>query len=338
MLHFMRKSPAFATRLPFSAARPLWRGRIFHVIDRHILGMSINMHGKLFSDWCCPECGVFLSPRPILQSEAEALLDAHYESERWRQMMVHPRERGVVRLPEDHPKRRASYVRSVTSSIGRARENHRVSAPPRPKANAALIEYQRPVVRITVPSSKAVAVSPPLRKPESLGQGRCEICNLVVGSGYLPDHLKQYCPGHPPKTVMRLPFRLLPPGEWGIDQILDYYRTEAHHWLAGRSVDEERLRRIDRLDPSGRSVGTTGPLGYALFEFRWTSAVVLECPVEGNATYILWDDWRGMLQLTKGELRQKPNCERIIHRDRSYGKVIQALNRHKPGSSRLSRL
>jgi hypothetical protein len=160
------------------------------------------MDGKLFSDWCCPECGIFLSRRPILLSEAEMLLDAHYESERWRQMMVHPRERGVVCLPEDHPERRALYVRSVTSSIARAREHHhRVAAPPGHRDSTALIEQPRPVIRITVAPSKAVAASQPLRKPEPFGQDRCEICNLIMPAGCLSNQLKQYCPGRPPKSV-----------------------------------------------------------------------------------------------------------------------------------------
>ncbi len=147
-------------------------------------------------------------------------------------------------------------------------------------------------------------------------------------ASYIPHHLKQDCTDRVGEEA-RLPFRLLPPGAWGIDQILEYYRTEEQGWLAGRAVDEERLRRIERLNPHQRSVGTTGYQGYVLFEFSWSSAVVLECPVEGNATYILWDDWRGMLQSTKSELCLRPNCRRIIHTGKFFGRVIAELDAHR---------
>ena len=159
----------------------------------------------------------------------------------------------------------------------------------------------------------------------------CEKCGRIMPASYLPRHLKEDCTDRV-KAEARLPFRLLPPGVWGIDQILEYFRTEAHGWLAGRTVDEERLRRVERLNPRQRSVGTTGYQGYILFEFAWSSAVILECPVEGNATYILWDDWRGMLQLTKSELCLRPNCRRTIHTSRSFGRVIAELEQHRTSS------
>jgi len=71
--------------------------------------------------------------------------------------------------------------------------------------------------------------------------------------------------------------------------------------------------------------------GYILIEFSWSGAVLLECPVVGNATYILWGDWQGMLQLTKDELRLKPNCMRVIHTKNSFNKVAAALEAERAG-------
>ena len=159
-------------------------------------------------------------------------------------------------------------------------------------------------------------------------EGRCEKCGRIMPASYIPHHLKEDCTGRVGAEA-RLPFRLLPPGAWGIDQILEYFRTEQQGWLAGRTVDEERLRRIERLNPRQRILGTTGYKGYVLFVLAWWSAVVLESPVERNATYILWDDWRGMLQLTKSELCLRPNCRRTIHTARSFSRVIAELEAHR---------
>lgn len=155
-------------------------------------------------------------------------------------------------------------------------------------------------------------------------------------SGYLPHHLKRDCPGRP-GIAAHLPFRLLPPGAWDVDHILEYYRNEARHWLAGRSIDNERLVRIERLKPRRCSVGTEGYRGYILYEFPWSRAVVLECPINGNATYILRGDWYGMLQRTKSELRRNSTCLRVIHTCKSFGRVIDALDGQKPGTAPAAR-
>jgi hypothetical protein len=132
------------------------------------------MDNRPFSDWCCPECGAFLSRRAILQSEAEPLLDAHYEAERQSQIMVNFRERGAPRLPEDLPTRRALYLGTVAGRVTRAREHepsrrlavassgsrHRLSAP-LPPATAPLMGRPSPVVPMPVRPSKTVAVAPP---------------------------------------------------------------------------------------------------------------------------------------------------------------------------------
>ena len=56
--------------------------------------------------------------------------------------------------------------------------------------------------------------------------------------------------------------------------------------------------------------------GYVVFEFGGTKKVVLECPVEGNATYVLSGDWKRMVGHSKAYLRQEfPNsCTKIVHK------------------------
>jgi hypothetical protein len=320
------------------------------------------MDGRLFNDWCCPECQTFLSPAAISQSEAKSLLDAHkledcYKPRRQRKTTVpctvpgciaRPREDHLLRHLEKHRAKMAQATRRAAEPLlprwlPRPESKPNVASPKPserqlpalvpPSAGPMLSEHPKPASpEITVPPPADVAAAQPHGNPGSYKEVKCKVCYWIMPSGHLSYHLKHNCPGRA-GAVAHFPFRLLPPGVWDVGHIREYYSNEARHWLGGRSVDDERLRKIERLKPSRCSVGTEGQLGYILFEFPWSRAVVLECPVEGNATYILWGDWHGMLRLTKSELRRKPNCLRVIHTGRSFGRVIAALDRQKPGTA-----
>jgi len=326
-------------------------------------GYSLEECG-LFNDWCCPVCGAVLSPVPISQSETKRLLGAHdaakeggcYKPRRRRQMRVPCPEPGCfARVREDRlPQHLGKHKAKLTPVALRAAETpqprlgrpeskltvaspslsgRQAPAPVPPSVGPALSERPKPASpKITVPPPVEIAVTQPRGIPGSSREDRCEICHWIMPSGYLPHHLQWDCPGRP-GIAAHLPFRLLPPGVWDVDHILEYYRNEARHWLAGRSIDNERLVRIGRLKPSRCSVGTEGYLGYILYEFSWSRAVVLECPINGNATYILWGDWHGMLRLTKSELRRNSACLRVIHTCKSFGRVIDALDGQKPGTT-----
>ena len=95
----------------------------------------------------------------------------------------------------------------------------------------------------------------------------------------------------------RLPFTLLPPGTWDIRQVVEHYHQIARHDVNGwnaRDLDPTRLEKIARLRPVRCYVGKDSWTGYVVFEFSHTKQVVLECPIEGNATYVLSGDWRRM--------------------------------------------
>jgi len=247
----------------------------------------------------------------------------------------------VVRFAASRPRGKAKNQKQVTrmaSSNNSAPKQSGDSAPGRVRPRAASISENR---KLTSPATNV----PPVAIVGALGSPKedcCDICHRILAPGTLPDHKKSRCPERPESGaedgVSHLPFRLLPPGVWDVNHVLEYYRNEARHWLGGRILDNERLRKVERLNPSHRSVGTDAHLGYILYQFSWSGVVVLECPVVGNATYILWDDWRGMLRLTKSELRSKTNCLCIRHTDRSFGRVRAALDRQKVGISPKARL
>ena len=115
----------------------------------------------------------------------------------------------------------------------------------------------------------------------------------------------------------RFPFKLLPPGEWSIDQVLEHYkRISREPSRAGQSkFDLSRIKAIETLNPVRCHVGEDSWLGYAVFEFLNHDSVVLECPITNNATYVLGKRWKSMISLSRAEIRsgQHGRYRRIIH-------------------------
>jgi hypothetical protein len=132
--------------------------------------------------------------------------------------------------------------------------------------------------------------------------------------------------------VKRLAFELLPPGSWSIDDVIAYYRREAAYFptdLSGRAIEWQRLSGIKTLRPKECYIGTDSWLGYVVFTFGYTKRVVLECPIEGNATYVLSGNWQSMVRRTKRELREDyPNQYiKVVHKGHWLGRVQNSLRR-----------
>ena len=54
---------------------------------------------------------------------------------------------------------------------------------------------------------------------------------------------------------------------------------------------------------------------------------MLECPFEGNATYVLWGDWKAMAGHTKGEMRRKfeNRYTKVVHKGYWLSRIREAL-------------
>ncbi len=88
-----------------------------------------------------------------------------------------------------------------------------------------------------------------------------------------------------------------------------------------------RLEKIASLSPVRCYIGKEAWHGYVVFEFKNAGRVVLECPIEGNATYVLSGDWKIMVNHTKAELRQEyaNRYTRIVHKGAWLDRIRQAL-------------
>jgi hypothetical protein len=187
--------------------------------------------------------------------------------------------------------------------------------------------------------SAATVASAPLQQ--------CKYCGCWIVDGGMPRHLKRSCPdvassraSRPTLTdastefrdlpTVQLPFRLLPPGTWDVTQVIKHYQTEAQAWLGSRQIQAHRLHELKTLQPSKCYVGTELWLGYILFEFAWSTGVVLECPIEGNATYILSGPWQQMLRRTKAYLRTRfaSDCTKVVHKGDWLVRVWETLDQN----------
>jgi hypothetical protein len=131
-------------------------------------------------------------------------------------------------------------------------------------------------------------------------------------------------------TVARVALRLLPPGSWSIEDVIAHYRREADRLpdnLVGRELQWRRLLDIKSLGANRCWIGEDSWMGYCVFMFPFSSKAVLECPFEGNATYILSGSWEELAKHTKQSLRaQFPNSHRkVVHRGNWLARVRRSL-------------
>lgn len=163
----------------------------------------------------------------------------------------------------------------------------------------------------------------------------CPDCNRVYPDTSRRDHIRIFhtpgpTQGHLATASERLPFTLLPPGEYTFHKIIEHYRkiaSASHFGWAEHKVDWKRLEAIEALNPSKYYVGKDGWTGYVIFAFQWSDKGVLECPREGNAIYVLRGDWRAMVTHSKGELREEYQhlCQKIVHKGEWLNRIRQAL-------------
>jgi hypothetical protein len=141
--------------------------------------------------------------------------------------------------------------------------------------------------------------------------------SYIPGKGLLP-------------RVQRFPFELLPPGTWDMNDVIAHYHRAAAHpntTFQHHEIDPQRPEKIGCLKPSRCSVGKNGWQGYVLFEFSWTDRVVLECPLTGNATYVLSGNWERMIGRTKEYLRTRHSkeCTKVVHKSDWLSRIREAL-------------
>ncbi len=135
------------------------------------------------------------------------------------------------------------------------------------------------------------------------------------------------------ETTEQFDFELLPPGKRTIEGVIKHYqrqmRVNAAWRQSGLAIDLGRLRAIRSLGPTDCYVGKKMWLGYVVFTFAGASRVVLECPLQGNATYILGRNWKRLLGKSKQDLRQhhRRSIAKIVHKGDWLARIEDRLRR-----------
>jgi hypothetical protein len=165
----------------------------------------------------------------------------------------------------------------------------------------------------------------------------CEACGRELKSDLMALHLERICPKRhyddAPLNVpvTSVPFELLPAGTWRTDDVIKYFQhQETRRALGGQEIDKQRIISLATLNPIRCSVGKSKWYGYILFEFDSSLAVVLECPITGNATYILTGNWRTMVMESKRRLLTEfaQHTTKVVHKGDWLARIKRALQQH----------
>lgn len=116
-----------------------------------------------------------------------------------------------------------------------------------------------------------------------------------------------------PVRVHYVDWILLPAGTWHIQDLIEHFKHFQSRFPQKR-VEPDRLEVISRLHPADCYVGQAGWYGYVAFTFPYSYDTVLECPIYGNATYVIHGNWKEMSKLSRMQLRkQHPDNPFVIH-------------------------
>lgn len=128
------------------------------------------------------------------------------------------------------------------------------------------------------------------------------------------------------KGAITVDFEILPPGEQTEQHVRMYYQE-----VLGRGhlkkFSQDRLDKMLALPWSGLQKGTKGFYGYIAITFDLTEKVLLECPVEDNAIYILNPGEHSYLKanVTKQDLLEGDKAKRIFHTGDWYRRLKDEL-------------
>lgn len=126
------------------------------------------------------------------------------------------------------------------------------------------------------------------------------------------------------RGLVTLDFEILPPSERTDEHVREYYRKAVSHGQL-KGFSQDRLDKMLALPRSGWLKGRAGFYGYIVLMFDHTEKVLLECPVEGNAIYVLDSGEERLLRMSKQELIESSEAKRIYHSGPWYQRLKDEL-------------
>jgi hypothetical protein len=133
-----------------------------------------------------------------------------------------------------------------------------------------------------------------------------------------------------PNRITTLPYELAAPGERTDNRAVYRYYREVLSRGRLDGFDQERLDKILALPYENWLKGRAGVYGYIVLRFAHTKKVLLECPVYGNAIYVLDSGEERLLKMRKPQLIASGEAKRIFHTKNWYRRVKQELDIREP--------
>ena len=127
--------------------------------------------------------------------------------------------------------------------------------------------------------------------------------------------------------IEKLPWELLPKEKWTVEDVVKIFRTYSFKQWQDATFDESRLRKIiNVLKPNVCYIGEDEFEGYVVFCFDQTEKVVMECPIIGNAVYVINGNWQEITKLSKREAKHRyTNCIKTINHNETWLERLQLL-------------
>lgn len=130
-----------------------------------------------------------------------------------------------------------------------------------------------------------------------------------------------------PIDILKVPWKILPKGENPFDDIKSLF-INLQKKKNKVIYDLSRLEFIYSMEPTQLYIGQDEFEGYVVFNFSNINISILDCPMVGNAIYIMFGDWRSMSKSTKAELMSENyRIIRIVHRGDWKNRLLKILNK-----------
>ncbi|NNU33450.1 hypothetical protein HK413_03435 [Mucilaginibacter sp. S1162] len=115
--------------------------------------------------------------------------------------------------------------------------------------------------------------------------------------------------------ITRLNWDILPPCNYPWATLQPRIQTVLNNLpVARRGIIQERFEYLSSFTPNFVATGRAGFKGYYIFGFQGKEFFILESMFEGNATYVLGQDWNQIAQLSKAEiLNNNLHLHRFLH-------------------------
>lgn len=135
---------------------------------------------------------------------------------------------------------------------------------------------------------------------------------------------------HPDVEMTQLQWDAVPSGPAPVDSVMRIY-SERQRQNPQTYYDESRLEKAKTLKPKKGYMGRQKSEGYVIFTFDYTPKALMECPIYGNAIFIINSNLEPerWLLMNKQELIEHPEVTKISHRGEDWFEKV----REKLGAS-----